>query len=614
MIKNGLDNARSAIIFWIMASLTVVILGLVYYPTLGYYFIHEDADFVCAINQPGAIYYPEQWGFRLLGDLMRWDFFLSGKNPLGYHIYNLIAHLIVCWLLYLLCRRLNIGKILSLTAVLSFSIHPIVFGVVGWIAGRLDIDVTAWILATVLCYDKYLSKERTQARWWFVTAIVLYLAALLSKETAYIVPLLLIPWEYSRFSKVRWKRALRNSGILLGILLALLGFRLLIGTSMGVYGEMHGRLGLFQLENLWRYLSNIIVNDLTGAAGIVIPIIGIVMLLAVTLSDRRALFTLTLLLLPLVVVSNLTMESWYLYLPVAAFAILLILALDRLSQVKVALRIGKRVIVGLATIALLGGYAVIHLPQTVHANQINSAGARFMAGLMRQFELEENRPPRTPSLIIIDGMTENVGGYIVFPDEIAFDLDLVVNGNCTHGRKHLTSTEQTIVFYKREWEDYRYMVEGFKMPLLIYTFKDGKLSRDNGAEVQFMREEMLDQPEVYARNKFLAMQPGMSGFGGLVINTGQGLMEMRGSGLWTISQLYPNKTYAFYLKIRSDAPALFVSSAAELPLPGDDSFTGCLFLAGTDETGTIVISVINKGRIQIDEMFYGIKPDIFPQL
>jgi hypothetical protein len=91
-------------------------------------------------------------------------------------------------------------------------------------------------------------------------------------------------------------------------------------------------------------------------------------------------------------------------------------------------------------------------------------------------------------------------------------------------------------------------------------------------------------------------------------------MELRGSGLWSITGLVPSKTYAFYLKIRSDAPALFISSNSELALPGDDNFAGRLFLANADDTGAIVISVINKGRIQIDEMLYGIKPDIFPQL
>jgi hypothetical protein len=106
----------------------------------------------------------------------------------------------------------------------------------------------------------------------------------------------------------------------------------------------------------------------------------------------------------------------------------------------------------------------------------------------------------------------------------------------------------------------------------------------------------------------------MEGIGGLAINTGQGSLELQGSGLWTFSQLLPNKTYAFYLKIRSDALAVFISSDSELSLHGDDSFTGRLFLANSDETGTIIISVINQGRIQIDEMIYGIKPDIFPQL
>jgi hypothetical protein len=600
--------------FWIGFTATVTLLGLLYYPTLGYYFIHEDADFVCAINQPGAIYYPQEWGFRLLGDLMRWDFFLSGKNPLGYHIYNLSVHLIVCWFLYLLCRRLNIGKILSLVGVLIFSIHPAVFGVVGWIAGRLDIDVTAWILATILCYDKYLNAEKPQRCWWFAAAILLYLAGLLSKETAYIVPLLLIPWEYSLYGKVKWKRALRNSGIFLGMLLALLGFRLLIGASMGVYGGMHGRVGLFQLENLWRYLTIIFVNDLTGIISVVISIIGVVLLLLVTVTNKRALFPLLLLLLPIIVVSNLTLESWYLYLPIAAFAILLMLALNRLSSLLMPARTLKWSLAGIASLVLVGGYVVIHLPQTFRVNQMYSTGGKFMAGLMRQFELEENRPPPTPSLIIIDGMTENVGGYMVYPDEIAFDLDLVVNGNYTHGRKHLTSTEQTIVFYRREWDDYRHLVDGFKMPLLIYRYTDGRISRDRIAEVQFMREEMLRQPGIYANANLFAAMPALEGIGGLEIKTGQGLLEIQGSGLWTVSELLPNKTYAFYLKIRSDAPALFISPDSELSIPGDDSFSSRLFLASSDDSGTIVISVINKGRIQIDEMIYGIKPDIFPQL
>lgn len=112
----------------------------------------------------------------------------SGLSEVRWHIGNLVLHLVCCLLVYVLARRLELGCWTATIAALIFGVHGSRPESVSWLAARFDLLATMFLLATLVLVLRYQEKQR-----WFVyaAALVTSLAALLSKEAAYILPILL---------------------------------------------------------------------------------------------------------------------------------------------------------------------------------------------------------------------------------------------------------------------------------------------------------------------------------------------------------------------------------------------------------------------------------------
>ncbi|RKY29161.1 MAG: hypothetical protein DRP74_09190 [Candidatus Omnitrophota bacterium] len=142
--------------------------------------------------------YPMPKGmFRpLLMATFSFNYFFSGLNPLGYHITNIVFHFLNAVLLYILLKDfkpdLPFGLLLSV--VLLFCAHPLNTEAVTYISSRSDLMVTMWISLGFLIYLKRK----------YLLSLLLYLAALLTKETAIIFPALIVSYDFIFFKlKVR---------------------------------------------------------------------------------------------------------------------------------------------------------------------------------------------------------------------------------------------------------------------------------------------------------------------------------------------------------------------------------------------------------------------------
>lgn len=127
----------------------------------------------------------------------------SGANAAGYHWLNLALHIIATLLVYAVLLRLYAGKGIPLFLALVFGAHPLLVDAVAWIPGRNDSLLACFLLPAFLFF--ILHTERPARRWIWLHG-VFFLAAMFTKETAAILPLLCLLYRRMIARKPLWDR------------------------------------------------------------------------------------------------------------------------------------------------------------------------------------------------------------------------------------------------------------------------------------------------------------------------------------------------------------------------------------------------------------------------
>jgi Tfp pilus assembly protein PilF len=156
------------------------------------------------------------------------DFQLWGLNPLGYHLTNVLVHLgvslAVAWIGATFLRDWLVG----LVAGLVFSLHPVHSQSVSFIAGRTDLVATLFFLVAFGLYDRWRRSGETLAH---AGALLAFALALLSKEVAVVLPLVLLLRDRvfaDPGTRPSFVRALGRVGPMLGVLAVFLAVRFLL--------------------------------------------------------------------------------------------------------------------------------------------------------------------------------------------------------------------------------------------------------------------------------------------------------------------------------------------------------------------------------------------------
>ena len=110
---------------------------------------------------------------------------LFGLRPVAWHATAILLHVLATWLVYTLARRLSGKQLVAPFAALLFAVHPMRHEVVGWISGTTE---SLWSVLFLLAFLAYL-RSREGGRW-IAFSCALYAAALLAKETAIMLPVL----------------------------------------------------------------------------------------------------------------------------------------------------------------------------------------------------------------------------------------------------------------------------------------------------------------------------------------------------------------------------------------------------------------------------------------
>jgi protein O-mannosyl-transferase len=103
----------------------------------------------------------------------------SGARPFGYHLTNLVLHAVACVLVWRLLGSFRLGPATSLAGALLFAVHPAFAAAVAWIPGRNDTLLAVFALAAWLAL----------LRGWTAVHLAFFGLALLTKETAFALPL-----------------------------------------------------------------------------------------------------------------------------------------------------------------------------------------------------------------------------------------------------------------------------------------------------------------------------------------------------------------------------------------------------------------------------------------
>jgi tetratricopeptide (TPR) repeat protein len=134
---------------------------------------------------------------------------LWGRSAAGAHASNLVIHLGVVVIGFLLAKRLWGDSIAAVIAALVVAVHPLNAQAVNYITARSSSLMTLLILLAVWIYDGW-AERRPDGRSWaravrLGAALIAGLAALGTKEAAVVLPLLVVAWDRARRPQAPWR-------------------------------------------------------------------------------------------------------------------------------------------------------------------------------------------------------------------------------------------------------------------------------------------------------------------------------------------------------------------------------------------------------------------------
>ena len=135
------------------------------------------------------------------------NYYFNKHNVWGYHLVNLIVHILTGITLYFLVNivlsksaqtRPHVSsKEIALATALIWILHPVQTNAVTYIVQRMTSMATLFFLVSVLCYIYGRHKQQTFAKLslLFTLSLLFGFIAIFSKENALILPLMLIGYE-----------------------------------------------------------------------------------------------------------------------------------------------------------------------------------------------------------------------------------------------------------------------------------------------------------------------------------------------------------------------------------------------------------------------------------
>ncbi len=197
---------------YILYLVTGIVAFALFYNSLGNDFVFDDESVVqnnLSIQSLSNIpkFFTADEGFhKVIGRYYRpivsstyaIDYAIWGLNPYGFHLTNILIHVISCLLLLSILIRLfgkyEQGLLAALIGALIFTAHPIHTEAVSWISGRTDSLVTLFFFASFLMYIKFTEDENGKMPLYL--SLVFFILGLLSKEMIVTMPVFILLYDF----------------------------------------------------------------------------------------------------------------------------------------------------------------------------------------------------------------------------------------------------------------------------------------------------------------------------------------------------------------------------------------------------------------------------------
>lgn len=278
--------------------------GIVYVNALHNPFVYDDYHTVVANR---SIQGPTSLRSMVLHDITRpvvnvsygLDRVVWGDRPFGFHVTNVLLHMLNVVLLFQFARRLEEDRsppdgaesgssgrvrLASFAAAALFAVHPMMTEAVGYISGRSEVLCATFFLLAMLSGRRWL---RGGGAPWAALTIGLWIVALASKEPAAMFPFVLLAYDWLAVAGdagARRRRLLTVHLPLVGFAVAagLLRLAVLVRVEYPGQATAHWSYILLELDVVRRYVGMLLYpvgqsmfHEVTAIRSVFDPRVGV---------------------------------------------------------------------------------------------------------------------------------------------------------------------------------------------------------------------------------------------------------------------------------------------------------------------------------------------------
>lgn len=126
------------------------------------------------------------------------NYYFGKLGPYGYHVFNVVLHALNSILTFFLVKELILYVfgtdiiLLPFFTALFFAVHPINTSAVSYVLGRADLLATLFYILSLLLFIETFKRNKN----YYVPALVCFLLAISSKQTAVTLPAIILIFDY----------------------------------------------------------------------------------------------------------------------------------------------------------------------------------------------------------------------------------------------------------------------------------------------------------------------------------------------------------------------------------------------------------------------------------
>ena len=194
---------------WLSCALLLSIVVALYGATLHYSFVWDDAAYIrenYRIHALDWLHVKSFWTRTYLGHyapvhhlLLALIYSISGNQPFWFHLANLLLHMLVVVLLYVLIGKMESPRV-ALVACLLYVVHPTHVETVAWISESKSTLSFALVLASGLMLVQY-HESKSPVR--LVLAVLLFGLSALTKINTVVAPAIFVIYDYRKKKSIR---------------------------------------------------------------------------------------------------------------------------------------------------------------------------------------------------------------------------------------------------------------------------------------------------------------------------------------------------------------------------------------------------------------------------